>query len=75
MPTTKKTWLAAYKSFLVSKDESLLLKVAPLVILAGSPEIIASNLIPFVGEVLDLGGFALSGIVALRTLAAVQKYR
>ncbi len=71
----KKSWLSAYKAFLLSQDESLILKIAPLALLAGSPELIASNLIPVVGEVLDVGGIALTSVVALRTLAAVQKYR
>lgn len=72
---TGRTWPAAYKAFLLNRDESLALKLAPLALLAGSPELIASNLIPVVGEVLDLGGLTLVSVVALRTFSAVRKYR
>lgn len=72
---TRRTWPAAYKKFLLSRDENLLLKIAPIALLAGSPEIIASNLIPIVGEVADLGGLTLTAVVIVRTLAAVRKYR
>ena len=71
----KRSWLAAYGAFLLSRDESLILKVAPLALVAGSPELIASNLVPVVGELLDVGGIALASVVVLRTLAAIQKYR
>lgn len=70
----KRSWGQAYKTFLQSKDESFLLKIAPLILLVGSPEILVSNLIPVVGEFVDLGGFGLTAIVLLRTFVAVQKY-
>jgi len=58
--TPKRSWPQVYKSFLLSSDEHLFLKIAPLAILLGSPEIIASNLIPIVGEFVDVGGLSLS---------------
>ncbi|MDL2341950.1 MAG: hypothetical protein QFB87_02650 [Patescibacteria group bacterium] len=73
--SAKRTWMQAYQAFLFSRDESLLLKIAPLALLAGSPEIIASNLIPVVGEVADIGGVTLATVVAIRTVHAVRKYR
>lgn len=70
-----RSWQEAYKVFLLSKNESFLLKIAPLAVLLGSPEIIASNLIPIVGEIADVGGMGLTLVIVLRTLSAVQKYR
>lgn len=73
--TTRRTWGEAYRQFLMSRDESLILKVAPLLLLFGAPEILMSNLVPVVGEVADVGTFGLFVIVALRTVAAVRKYK
>ena len=71
----KRSWPAAYKAFLMDKDESLVLKIAPIALLLGSPEIVMSNLIPVVGELLDIGTFTLAGLVALRTYTSVKKHR
>lgn len=61
--------------FLRSRDESLILKAAPVLLIVGSPEVLVSNLLPFVGEALDVGTFGLSMVVLYRTLRAVRKYR
>ena len=74
-PQTKRSWATAYKAFLLSKDESLILKLAPLFILLGTPEVIVSNLIPVIGEIADIGELGLLTIVAFRTYMAMQKYR
>ena len=70
-----KSWVKAYGSFLRSRDENLILKVAPILLVIGSPEVIVSNLIPVVGEALDLGTFTLTALVAVQTFRAVRKYR
>lgn len=69
------SWFEAYRAFLMSKDESFLLKIAPLILLVGSPEVIASNLIPVIGEFMDLGTFSIAALVFVRTMLAVRKYR
>lgn len=69
------TWGKAYKAFLLSHNENLVLKIAPLLILIGTPEILASNLIPIVGELADVGDFSLLLLVVVRTFQAVQKYK
>ena len=71
----KASWVSGYKAFLLDKNESLFLKVAPLVLLFGSPEVIVANLIPVVGEALDLGTFSITVLVAFRTYRAVQRHR
>lgn len=71
----RKSWPRAYASFLLSRNENLALKLAPLALLAGSPELLASNLLPIVGEVLDIGGASMTLLVIFRTLSAVKKYR
>lgn len=70
-----RSWLSAYQAFLRDKDESFILKIAPLILLMGAPEILVSNLLPGIGEVLDLGSVSVATIVALRTLMAVRKHR
>lgn len=70
-----RSWGAAYKRFLLSRDESFILKVAPLLLLIGTPGVIVSNLLPVIGEVIDLGDVTLILIVALLTYRAVRKYR
>ena len=69
-----RSWLAAYVSFLRQKGD-FMLKVAPLALILGSPEVVASNLIPVVGEVADIGGLVLAATVAYRTLQAVREQR
>lgn len=73
--TAQKSWMMAYRSFLMSRDENMMLKIAPFALLLGSPEIIISNLIPVVGEVVDVGSITLSLVVAYKTYNAVKKYR
>ncbi|CAN5431421.1 hypothetical protein BH10PAT3_BH10PAT3_0690 [soil metagenome] len=72
---TRRSWASAYKSFLISREESLILKIAPLILLFGSPEIIASNIIPVVGEIIDIGSFGIVVTVAYKTIKSVRKYR
>ena len=69
------SWPQAYKAFLLNRHESFFLKLAPIALLVGSPEIIASNIIPVVGELVDVGGLTLAMVVAVRTYNAVKKYR
>lgn len=70
-----RSWVSAYLRFLRSRDENLILKIAPLLLIVGSPEVLVSNLLPFVGEALDIGTFGLSMVVLYRTARAVNKYR
>lgn len=72
---TSRSWGQAYKAFLLSPDESFLLKIAPIAIALGAPELIAATIIPVIGELTDLGGFGLTALVVIRTLVAVNKYR
>jgi hypothetical protein len=71
----RKSWPRAYAAFLLNRNENLVLKLAPIVLMAGSPELLASNIIPVVGEVIDIGGASMTVLVVLRTLSAVKKYR
>jgi hypothetical protein len=71
----RKSWPRAYAAFLLNRNENLILKVAPIILLVGSPELLVSNIIPIVGEVVDIGGASMALIVAFRTLSAVKKYR
>jgi cytochrome c oxidase assembly factor CtaG len=70
-----RTWGKAYKAFLMSRNENLVLKLAPLLMLLGTPEVIACNLIPVVGEIADLSEISLIFLIVVRTLHAVRKYR
>lgn len=74
-PQTKHSWPQAYKDFLLSKDESMLLKIAPLLLILSTPEAVAALLIPVIGEIIDLGGLSMTLFVAYKTANAVQKYR
>ena len=71
----QRSWAKAYKSFLLSRDESFVLKIAPIVLIFGAPEIIVSNILPVIGEAADIGGLTLTAIVASKTFSAVKKYR
>ena len=72
---TAVSWSQAYKAFLLNRHENFFLKLAPIALLIGSPEIVASNIIPVVGEIVDVGGLTLAIVVAVRTYSAVKKYR
>lgn len=72
---SKKSYFAAYRSFLFDKDELLFLKIAPLLLIIGSPEIVLSNLIPVVGELLDVGGLTVTMIVVFKTLQGIKRHR
>jgi hypothetical protein len=69
------SWPSAYKAFLLDKNESTLLKIAPLAIIFGAPEIVVSSIIPVVGEFIDVGSLTLATIIAARTYSAVRKHR
>ncbi len=72
---SNRSWPRAYKAFLCDRHQSLLLKIAPIAILVGSPEIVASNVLPVIGEIADIGGLTLASVVAIRTYNAVKRYR
>lgn len=74
-PKVKQGWPQAYVAFLRSKDEKFLLKVAPVLLLIGTPELVVATLIPVVGEVVDFGGVSIALFVAFKTVVAVRKYR
>ena len=71
----KRSWLQAYGRFLMSPQESFILKIAPLAFLIGAPELIASEFIPIVGEINDLAALVIALLVAARTIRAVNRYR
>lgn len=72
---TARSWGRAYLRFLRSRDENLFLKIAPLILIFGSPEVLISNLLPVVGEALDVGTLGIIALVVYRTARAVRKYR
>ena len=72
---TTVSWPSAYRAFLLDDKESLVLKLAPIALLLGTPEVIASNLIPVVGELVDVGGLTLTALVLFRTYLAVRRHR
>jgi len=61
-------------AFLLSRSESLILKVAPVALILGTPEVIASNFLPVVGEISDVTELVLWVVVILRTISAVNRY-
>jgi len=71
----KASWSKAYKRFLLSGHESLLLKVAPLAMIGILPFDIISNLVPVIGELDDIGFIIVLAVVAFRTYERVRKYR
>lgn len=71
----KSSWSKAYFRFLRSKDESVVLKIAPLALAGILPLDILSNIIPVVGELDDLGYIILLVAVVFKTLKQVNKYR
>jgi uncharacterized membrane protein YkvA (DUF1232 family) len=71
----KLSWTKAYIRFLRSPEESLLLKIAPLVILGILPVDLLSNILPLVGLVDDVGLSGLSIVTIIRTIWKVNKYR
>ena len=71
----KISWPKAYLKFLLSKDESVILKIAPLALAGILPLDVLSNLIPLVGELDDLGYIILLAAVVIKTLKQVNKYR
>lgn len=71
----KSSWLKAYRRFLLSRDESIVLKIAPLALVGILPLDIMSNLIPVVGELDDLGYIILLTVVVFKTVKQVRKYR
>jgi hypothetical protein len=73
--THQRSWLSAYGKFLLSSQESLILKIAPLAFLIGAPELIASEFLPIIGEISDIGAIVVAAIVVVRTMRAVSRYR
>jgi uncharacterized membrane protein YkvA (DUF1232 family) len=73
--SVRTSWAKAYVRFLLSTNENLLLKVAPLALLGLLPLDILSNLVPVVGEMDDFGFIIALAVVAARTLTRVRRYR
>ena len=71
----KSSWTRAYLRFLVSRDESALLKIAPLALAGLLPVDVLSNIVPVVGELDDIGFFIAFIVVVVRTLHRVNRYR
>lgn len=68
-------WFQAYVRFLVSRDESLVLKVAPLALIGVLPMDIVSNIIPGIGLLDDAGYILIAIAVLFKTLARVNYHR
>ena len=68
-------WLTAYMRFLTSKDESLMLKVAPLALIGVMPMDVVSNIIPGIGLLDDSGYILITIVVLSKTLIRVNHYR
>lgn len=68
-------WMKGYGRFLTDRHESALLKLAPLAMAAGFGEVVASNLLPVVGEVEDVGAVAVAALVAVKTFSAIRRHR
>lgn len=68
-------WLGAYRRFLLSRRENLLLKVAPLALVGVLPPELLSNLIPGIGLLDDLGYLILAAFVIYKTVSRVNAYR
>lgn len=68
-------WFAAYKQFLLSKDESVTLKLAPLALAGILPPEILTNAIPVLGLVDDIGFIIATVIVIVKTRQRVKRYR
>jgi hypothetical protein len=73
--TDKSSWASAYKDFILDSNESFMLKIAPLAIIFGAPEVLVSNVIPVVGEFVDVGSISVASIILARTYFAVRKHR
>jgi uncharacterized membrane protein YkvA (DUF1232 family) len=71
----KLNWLQAYLQFLRSPQESILLKIAPLIIIGVIPVDLLSNILPVVGLVDDVGLSGIGILTVIRTLWHVNKYR
>jgi uncharacterized membrane protein YkvA (DUF1232 family) len=71
----KASWAKAYLRFLVSRDESAALKVAPLALVGVLPADILTNLIPVIGELDDVWFTIAIVIIAVRTIQRVRQYR
>lgn len=69
------TWGAAYRRFLLSRNEPLLLKIAPLALIGILPPELLSNLIPGIGFLDDAGYVVLLIVIAYQTLTHVSRYR
>jgi len=68
-------WIRAYVRFLASKDESLVLKVAPLALVGVMPIDVVSNIIPGLGLLDDSGYMLIAVAVLFKTLVRVNHYR
>jgi uncharacterized membrane protein YkvA (DUF1232 family) len=71
----RSSWSRAYLRFLISRDESALLKVAPLALVGILPLDVLSNIVPIVGELDDIGYIIALAVIIARTLSRVRKYR
>lgn len=68
-------WFRAYIRFLTSKDESFVLKVAPLALMGVMPIDVISNIIPGIGLLDDAGYMVIAVAVLFKTLARVNYHR
>ena len=69
------SWPQAYFEFLKSPRESILLKIAPLVMMGLLPVDLVSNLLPVIGIADDVGLSGLGIVVIIKTISRVHQYR
>ena len=68
-------WFAAYRRFLLSRNESVVLKLAPLALIGILPPEVLSNLIPGIGLLDDVGYIIALVFVVYKTITRVAAYR
>lgn len=74
--SASRSWLDAYKQFLMNRQESFGLKVLPLVALGILPAALADDvLLPFVGFLDDIPTSLFMAFVVWRTWRRVKEYR
>jgi hypothetical protein len=68
-------WSTAYRHFLMARNESIALKIAPLILIGILPPELMSNFIPGLGLLDDYGYMIIAVFVVYKTVTRVQRYR
>jgi hypothetical protein len=74
--TPQRSWLEAYRAFLLNPRELLNVKLLPLIVLGIVPLSMADDLLlPFLGVVDDIPTALIVAFAVIRTWQRVRKYR